>query len=104
MNLLRDGLLMRTTADRRRTELTEGSVSQCGFSAEFIPRSRKNAKTARMCKRIYGMSDKHLHLKALEEIEGEDLSGPLAKPCPEPSRRTAEPSGCVSWAFSFPIA
>jgi hypothetical protein len=40
MNLLRNGLLMRKTGDRRRTELTEGSASQCGFSVEFITRSR----------------------------------------------------------------
>src|SRR5215207_11337933 len=40
MNLLRNGLLMRKTGDRRRTELTEESASQCGFSAEFITRSR----------------------------------------------------------------
>src|SRR5215207_629803 len=39
MNLLRNGLLMRKTGDRRRTELAEESASQCGFSAEFITRS-----------------------------------------------------------------
>ena len=40
MSLHRDGLLMRTTGDRRRTELIEESSSLCGFSAEFIIRSR----------------------------------------------------------------
>src|SRR5215211_7325883 len=40
MNLLRNGLLMRKTGDRRRTDLTEESASQCGFSAEFITPSR----------------------------------------------------------------
>src|SRR5215216_3851150 len=39
MNLLRNGLLMRKTGDRRRTDLTEESASQCGFSAEFITSS-----------------------------------------------------------------
>ncbi len=39
MNLLRNGLLMRKTGDRQRTELTEEFASQCGFSAEFITRS-----------------------------------------------------------------
>jgi hypothetical protein len=41
MNLLRNGLLMRKNWDQRRTELTEESASQCGFSTEFITRSRK---------------------------------------------------------------
>jgi hypothetical protein len=41
MNLLRNDLLMRKTGDRRRTELTEESASQCGFSAEFITPSRR---------------------------------------------------------------
>ena len=40
MNLLRNGLLMRKTGDRGRTELTEESASQSGFSAEFVTRSR----------------------------------------------------------------
>ena len=40
MNLLRNGLLMRKTEDRRRTELTETFAFQCGCSAEFITRSR----------------------------------------------------------------
>src|SRR5215207_585714 len=40
MNLLRNDLLMRKTGDRRRTELTEESASQCGLSAEFITPSR----------------------------------------------------------------
>ena len=39
MNLPRNGLLVRKTGGRRRTELTEESSSQCGFSAEFITRS-----------------------------------------------------------------
>jgi len=43
MNLLRNGLLMRKTGDRRRTGLTEESASQCGFSAEFITPSRAGA-------------------------------------------------------------
>jgi hypothetical protein len=41
MNLLKNDLLMRKTGDRRRTELTEESASQCGLSAEFITPSRK---------------------------------------------------------------
>jgi hypothetical protein len=40
MNLLRNGLLMRKTEDRRRTELTKTFAFLCGFSAEFITRSR----------------------------------------------------------------
>jgi hypothetical protein len=40
MNLLRNGLLMRKTGDRRRTELTETFAFLCGFPAEFITRSR----------------------------------------------------------------
>jgi hypothetical protein len=39
MNLLRNGLLMRKTEDRGRTELTETFAFLCGFSAEFITRS-----------------------------------------------------------------
>jgi hypothetical protein len=41
MNLLRNGLLMRKTGDRRRTELTEIFAFICRFSAEFITRSRR---------------------------------------------------------------
>ena len=41
MNLVRNGLLMRKTGNQRRTELTKESASQCGFSAEFITRSRQ---------------------------------------------------------------
>src|SRR5215213_4413037 len=41
MNLLKNDLLMRKTGDRRRTELTEESASQCGLSAEFITPSRE---------------------------------------------------------------
>jgi hypothetical protein len=40
MNLLSNGLLMRKTEDRRRTELTETFAFLCGFSAEFITRSK----------------------------------------------------------------
>src|SRR5215218_4718869 len=40
MNLLRNGLLMRKTGDRLRTELTEIFAFLCGFPAEFITRSR----------------------------------------------------------------
>jgi hypothetical protein len=40
MNLLRNGLLMRKTGDRRRTELTEKFAFLCGLSAEFITRSK----------------------------------------------------------------
>jgi hypothetical protein len=40
MNLLKNDLLMRKTGDRRRTELTEESASQCDLSAEFITPSR----------------------------------------------------------------
>ena len=40
MNLLKNDLLMRKTGDRRRTELTEESASQCGLSAEFITPSK----------------------------------------------------------------
>ena len=40
--MLRNGLLMRKTGDRRRTELTEESASQCGLSAEFITPSSPN--------------------------------------------------------------
>jgi len=43
MNLLRNGLLMRKTGDLQRTELTEESASQCGFSAEFITPSSTTA-------------------------------------------------------------
>jgi hypothetical protein len=43
MNLLRNGLLMRKTGDRRRTELTETFAFLCGFSAEFITRSKRCA-------------------------------------------------------------
>jgi hypothetical protein len=39
--LLRNGLLMRKTGDRRRTELTEIFAFLCGFPAEFITRSRE---------------------------------------------------------------
>jgi hypothetical protein len=39
MNLLRNGLLMRKTGDRLRTELTEIFAFLCGFPAEFITRS-----------------------------------------------------------------
>ena len=39
MNLLRNGLLMRKTEDRGRTELTETFAFPCGFSAEFMTRS-----------------------------------------------------------------
>ena len=45
MNLLRNGVLMRKTGDRRRTELTEESASQCGFSAEFITPSRARPRS-----------------------------------------------------------
>jgi hypothetical protein len=41
MNLPSNGLLMRETGGGRRSELSEESASQCGFSAEFITRSRK---------------------------------------------------------------
>jgi hypothetical protein len=44
MNFLRNGLLMRKTEDRRRTELTEESAFQYGFSAEFITRFHEKAK------------------------------------------------------------
>ena len=43
MNLLKNDLLMRKTGDRRRTELTEESASQCGFSAKFITPSSQNS-------------------------------------------------------------
>jgi hypothetical protein len=39
MNMLRNGLLVRQTEDRRRTELTETFAFLCGFPAEFITRS-----------------------------------------------------------------
>jgi hypothetical protein len=39
MDVLRNGLLMRKTGDRRRTELTETFTFLCGFPAEFITRS-----------------------------------------------------------------
>ena len=39
MNLLRNGLLMQKTGDRRKTELTETFAFLCGFPAEFITRS-----------------------------------------------------------------
>jgi hypothetical protein len=45
MNLLRNGLLMRKTGDRRRTELTETFAFLCGFSAEFITCSKTCAPT-----------------------------------------------------------
>jgi hypothetical protein len=50
MNLLRNGLLMRKTRDRRRTELTEESASQCGFSVEFITPSSRLTVVAIPCK------------------------------------------------------
>jgi hypothetical protein len=40
MNSIRNGLGMRETGDRRRTELTEIFAFLCGLSAEFITRSR----------------------------------------------------------------
>jgi hypothetical protein len=40
MILLRNGLQMRKTGDRPRTGLTETFAFLCGFSAEFITRSR----------------------------------------------------------------
>jgi len=46
MNLLKNDLLMRKTGDRRRTELTEESASQCGLSAEFITPSSLQAAMA----------------------------------------------------------
>jgi hypothetical protein len=39
MNLLRNGLLMRKTEPRGRTELTEIFAFLCGFPAQFITRS-----------------------------------------------------------------
>jgi len=42
MNLLRNGILMRKTGNRWRTESTEKSAFLCAFSAEFITRSSKN--------------------------------------------------------------
>jgi hypothetical protein len=36
MNLLRNGLLMRKTGDRRRSDMSEKYAFVCGFSAEFI--------------------------------------------------------------------
>jgi hypothetical protein len=47
MNLLRNGLLMPKTGDRWRTELTEKFAFLCGFSAEFITRSREAALCGR---------------------------------------------------------
>ena len=43
MNLLRNGLLMRKTGGRRRTDLMETFALLCGFSAEFITCSKKMA-------------------------------------------------------------
>jgi hypothetical protein len=40
MNLLRNGLLMRKTGDRRRSDMSEKYAFVCGFSAEFITLSR----------------------------------------------------------------
>src|SRR5215217_3568838 len=54
MNLLRNGLLMRKTGDLRRTELTEESASQCGFSAEFITPSRHHDRGVNISERIFG--------------------------------------------------
>ena len=55
MNLLRNGLLMRKTGDRRRIELTEESAFQCGFSAEFItPSRREPSKQATLVKNRNG--------------------------------------------------
>jgi hypothetical protein len=64
MNLLSNGLLMRKTGSRRRTELAEGSASQCGFSAEFITRSRPvrhksnttNLPVSQLCDNNYAKS------------------------------------------------
>jgi len=42
MNLLRNSLPMRKTRDRRKTELTEKPAFLCGFSVEFITRSKLN--------------------------------------------------------------
>ena len=44
MNLLRNGLLMRKTGDRRRSDMSEKYAFVCGFSAEFITLSRPKAK------------------------------------------------------------
>src|SRR5215213_10010428 len=49
MNLLRNGLLMRKTGDRRRTELTETFAFLCGFPAEFITRSKPDSEES--CRR-----------------------------------------------------
>jgi hypothetical protein len=40
MNLLRNGLLMRKTGDRRRTDMTEICAFLRGFSVEFITLSK----------------------------------------------------------------
>ena len=40
MNLLRNGLLMRKTGDRRRSDMSEKYAFVCSFSAEFITLSR----------------------------------------------------------------
>jgi len=40
MNLLRNGLLMRKTGDRRRSDMSEKYAFVCSFSAEFITLSK----------------------------------------------------------------
>jgi len=52
MNLLRNSLLMRKTGDRRRTELTDKFAFLCGFSAEFITRSRHLVNSVRESSRV----------------------------------------------------
>jgi hypothetical protein len=48
MNLLRNGLLMRKTGDRRRPELTETFAFLCGIPAEFITRSKQTGDRTEM--------------------------------------------------------
>jgi hypothetical protein len=54
MHLLRNGLLMRKTGNRRRTELTETFAFLCGFSAELIARSRlASLEAAPICWQLF---------------------------------------------------
>ena len=63
MNLLRNGLLMRKTGDRRRTDMTEICAFLCGFSVEFITLSRGIG--AGLC-RILDMNFREFLFHALE--------------------------------------
>jgi hypothetical protein len=73
MNSVRNGLLMRETGDRRRTELTEESASQCGFSAEFITRSKDDPDPKAVS--CYGLYLPEFKETWLRFVDGRPVSG-----------------------------